>query len=173
MDDELEVEGAGLIPVPSPRSGVILDPETAREMQRRKTETHNEQRVRQQAVATERRREAADEVIAAVEGAIESDMTAGKSNKELADIIVQRAAKITLLAGPLFLPTSLKETTEQAKAWAAISKQYADAKVQRAADDEDTDTPVDTLAAKLKALERRATVRARERAKLRSVGNTG
>lgn len=162
--DELVVDGQTL-PLPRKRGGSLtaLDGARARKMQETKTLTFRDKRTKAQDAEMVRRKAAAAEVVSAVNAALESDLTAGKSNEELADIIVQRNAKITLMGGDLFLPTSLREVTETAKAWSAIAKQEADRRRQRLPDEAEP-TPVEDLSAKLTKLQDAMRKRARERA---------
>ena len=160
---EVTVNGDRIPMLKGPVGGSLssLDGERARRMQEIKVRTTRQKRVEKQDAEMIRRKTAVAEVAAAVNGALESDMTAGKSNEELADILVQRMAKITLLGGDLFMPTSLRELTETAKAWSSIAKQEADRRRQRLPDEAEA-TPVEDLSAKLTKLQDRMKVKARE-----------
>jgi NTP pyrophosphatase (non-canonical NTP hydrolase) len=162
-DDTVTVEGE-TIPA-GRRSGghlTALDGDLAREMQEKKTLTFRAKRVKAQDAEMVRRKTAAAEVIEAVNNAVDSELTADKTNEELADIIVQRMAKITLMGGDLFLPTSLKEVTETAQRWSAVAKQQADRRRERLPGEPEA-SPVEDVRAKLVGLEKKMRERARDR----------
>lgn len=164
-DGTFEVDGSGPIPLPRLIGGTLtaLDSERARKMQATKTLTFNKKREQAKEIQVEKRQAAAQQVTDAVNAALESTIARDKTNEELADIIVQRNAKIVLLGGELFQPTSLKEATEVAKAWSVIAKQEADRRRQRLPDEVEP-TPVEDVAAKLGSYEKKMRERARQRA---------
>lgn len=164
-DETFEVDVSGPIPLPRLLGGplTLLDGDRAREMQATKTLTHNQKREKAKAIQVSKRREAAQQVTDAVNAALDSTIARDKTNEELADIIVQRNAKIVLLGGELFQPTTLREATDVAKAWSVIAKQEADRRRQRLPDEVEP-TPVEDVAAKLGSYEKKMRERARQRA---------
>lgn len=68
-----------------------------------------------------RTKEYFDEIEDAVKSADESRTWEDKSTQELSEKIVRKHAKIVLLGGPMFYPTTLKEATEAGAAWSKIA----------------------------------------------------
>lgn len=167
--DTFEVAAPGerplLLAVPDHASGPArsLSPEKAAEMARIKALTYREERAKQQAIERSKRVEAAETVNEAVSQAVTSKALDGQSIEDLADKIVYRNARIALLGGELFAPTSLKELTEVAKAWSGIAKSEADRRRQKLPDEAEP-TPVQDVAAHLTRLTKVMATRARQRA---------
>jgi hypothetical protein len=144
------------------RSGPFADPEQQRAAQEKSVLSHRANRAKAQQVERERREGVVEEIVAAAEGAIESDRLAGKTNEELADLVVYRYAKIVLLGGPAFMPSSLKEATDAAKSWSRIAVDEA-ARRRGASKVEPGGNPVEDAAEKLRGLREVAAGRARQR----------
>lgn len=160
VNDGDPVRVADLLPEVPARGAHFSDPVKMAEMQEKRALTYEERRETQRSTAADRRQRAAEEVTAAVDDAIESDMFAGKTNEELADLITYRMAKITLIGGELFAPTSLKEVTETATAWAKVATAEANRRRGKLPNEAEL-SPVEDLAEKLRKLKAVATKRAR------------
>lgn len=140
----------------------FLTPEMRAEYQEKRRGTYDAERARASELAAARRQKAADAVEQAVGDAIESDMFSGKTNEELADLIVYRAAKIVLNGGPLFNPTNLKEVTELAKVWENVAASEA-ARRRGKLPNEPTSDPVKDAMERMKELRVVAAKRARSK----------
>lgn len=89
---------------------------------------------------------------AAAEVAALSQALDKKSNEELADLVVRRMAKIALLGGEAFAPTTLREASEAANSWANIA--YKEAQKRRATPDtsDEDESPAEQAAKALRQI---------------------
>ena len=133
---------------------LVLDPEKAREMQVAKTETYRAKRREAQAQRKEAAAAALGPAIEGAEGALASHALDGMTNEELADLQVKRMAKIVLLGGPAFVPTTLKEATESAHTWSQVAKNESLRKGKVKGEDPEDDSPVQRAAKDLQRLQR-------------------
>ena len=124
----------------------------AREMAERKNEIEKEKRARAQSAARERAK-LVTETLEQADLAAASKALDDKPIEDMADLAVRKMAKVVLLGGQAFLPTSLKEATDAAAGWAQIAyKEAARRKALEKADDELEESPVAAAAAALRQI---------------------
>lgn len=134
---------------------LVLDPEKAREMQAAKSDTYRAKRREAQAQRKEAAAAALGPAIEGAEGALSSHALDDKTNEELADLQVKRMAKIVLLGGPAFVPTTLKEATESAHTWSQVAKNESLRKGKVKGEEVEDDSAVQKAAKDLQRLQRR------------------
>jgi len=138
-----------------PFVSVFMDPEKARELQVKKNDTYKAKRAESQRQKIEAAKTALAPAVDGAVGALSSRALDDKSNEELADLQVNRMAKIVLLGGPAFIPTTLKEATESAHTWSQVAKNESLRKGKIKAEGPEDDTAVQKAAKDLARLHRR------------------
>lgn len=124
----------------------------AREMAERKNAIDKAKRAQAQEAARQRAALVA-ETLDEAELAAASRALDDRPIEELADSAVRKMAKVVLLGGKAFLPTSLKEATDAAAGWAQIAyKEAARRKALEKADDEVEESPVAAAAAAMRLI---------------------
>lgn len=149
MDDDAEV-----IEMDAPRRKGMAPPihaGNAREMAERNAAIQREARKQKQEAARNRAKLVA-ETMDEAELAAMSRTFDDRPIEELADFAVRKMAKVVILGGKAFLPTSLKEATDAAAGWAQIA--YKEAARRKALEkvDEVEESPVAEAARALKMI---------------------
>lgn len=124
----------------------------AREMAERKAKIERERRIESQKQARIAASSALGNAAEAAGIASESKALDKKSNEELADMAVKRMAKIVLLGGEAFNPTTLREASEAANAWANIAYKEAQKRKGTADTADEGDSPAEEAAKALRQI---------------------
>lgn len=143
-----------LLPDDARPTNPFMDPEKARELQKKSRQTYDAKRREEQLKRRAQAMMALGEPTSAAVEAGDSQAFSTKSNEELADMIIRRNAKILLLGGEAFAPISAKEATEIAHAWSAIAKNETVRKGKSKDEGVEDDTPAQEAAKALAKMAR-------------------
>jgi hypothetical protein len=143
VSDEVDVPSPHVRPV-SP-----INASNAAEMAHRKAEKERARRTESQRQARVRATQLGDAARIADDASFNT-LLDKKSNEELAELAIRKYAKIVLMGGEAFAPTTLREATEAAVGWANIAYKEAQKKRGLPAADEKELTPAEEAARSLR-----------------------
>lgn len=137
---------------------VVVDPEGVDGMKRVRVDTYRSKRAdSQRAVAARSKATTGDFAEIAMEAAGSSQL-ADSTNEELADMIINRMAKIQLLGGKPYMPVTVKECSDIAHTWSVIAKNESIRKGKVKPDVVEKNTPTQEVAKAMSQMARRLRV---------------